>query len=90
MVTKRAIDMGNIKVSEGAVIRRVNRKLAAEGEVMRKCRDNSRGHGELGDYYIVNIQSMYIQAMHQSLEETAREMGCLQPYEEIVYRWQEA
>jgi hypothetical protein len=66
-----------VSVSTRAVLARVNRKLAHEGSVLKRCRQDSRDHDELGDYYMVNSNSNGIFKVQCELEEEARELGVL-------------
>lgn len=44
--------------TESATVARLNRKLAAQGEHVRTCRENSRDFWELGRFYVVNDRNM--------------------------------
>lgn len=71
-------------VSEAAIIRRINRKLAHETQSLHRCRPGSRWWSDLGDYYIVDDARNAIVATHVSLEDTARELGILGMAESLV------
>ena len=73
-----------ISVSARVVLARVNRKLAAEGSVLKRCRQDSRNHDELGDYYMVNSNSSGIFKVQCELEEEARELGVLGEWEVLA------
>jgi hypothetical protein len=73
-----------VSVSARAVLARVNRKLAAEGSVLRRCRQSSRSYSKLGDYYMVNLNSNDIFKMECELEEEARELGVLGEWEVLA------
>lgn len=68
-------------VTEHALMLRVNRKLAADGQKLRRCREDQKDFSELGRYYIVGEHS--VEAMHIDLEELAREVGALKPFEHL-------
>jgi len=73
-----------VAVSARAVLDRVNRKLAGEGSRLRRCRQNSRNHDDLGDYYMVNLNSDAIFKVQCELEEEARELGVLGEWEVLA------
>lgn len=64
-------------LSNGALILRINRRLAKDDQAVRKCRETSRDHNELGDYYVVNTSMNVIVAKQVDLEEYGRELGVL-------------
>lgn len=70
-------------VTQSAVISRINRKLAHEGEALKKSR-SMRMYLEVGDFYILNINGNYIVRHHMDVEDLARELGVLYPFEEIA------
>lgn len=72
-----------VPVSERAVFARVKRKLAQDGEILKKCRFDSRWYNDLGDYYTVDAQFNAIRDRQVPLEAWAREMGLLQPWEQL-------
>ena len=71
-------------VSEGAVIARVNRVLAKEGEALHKARD--RHEAELGQYYTTARigGGQCIVEKDADLVEKARELGVLHDNEAIA------
>ncbi len=71
-----------VPVSERAVIQRINRALALQGQKMRKTR-GWRAHHELGDYYVVVPSRNFIVAQNIDLEAFARELEVLAPYERL-------
>ena len=73
-----------VPVSVRVVLARVNRKLAVEGSVLRRCRQDSRNHDQLGDYYMVNLNSNGIFKTQCELEEEARELGVLGEWEVLA------
>ena len=72
-----------VKVSERALLARLNRKLAAENLTVKKCAESSRWHSNLGDYYCVDMALNTITASHIGLEGWGREYGCLKGFEEL-------
>ena len=73
-----------VSLSARAVLARVNRKLAPEGSVLKRWRQDSRNHDELGDYYMVNSNSNGIFKVQCELEEEARELGVLGEWEVLA------
>lgn len=67
------------KVSERALIGRINRKLAREPEPMRVqvCRENSRWYANLGRHYIVHCAINTVDSTDIDLEAWGRELGVL-------------
>jgi hypothetical protein len=70
------------KVSQRALVARVRRELAKEGEALRACRQDSRGYSELGDWYIVGNNNL-VSAKHCDLAALGRELGVLKDFEEL-------
>lgn len=72
-----------VKISSRALMQRINRRLAKEGEVLRTSRGTSEIHN-LGNYFIVDLRTNSVTA-HQidDLEGLAREIGVIKPYEEL-------
>lgn len=68
-------------VSTRAVIKRINRKLAPDGEQLRTCRGGPWEH-ELGRYFVTNAQNA-IASTHVALEGYARGLGALRTDETI-------
>jgi hypothetical protein len=69
-------------VTKAALIKRINRKLALEGETLRTTR-GERWRGDLGDHYTVD-ESNFITAQHVDLVECARELGVLKASEDLA------
>ena len=72
------------KVSERALMARINRKLAREQQQLMKCKQDSRDHAALGDYYLVDLATNSITAQNMDLGDLGRELECLAGYEELV------
>jgi hypothetical protein len=71
-----------VPVTLRAVIQRINRKLAADDEVLKTLRGD-RWRGDLGDYYIVNINRNSVTAQHVDPEELGRELGVVRGFEQV-------
>ena len=72
-----------VKLSERAVLARVNRALAKNDEILRICRKDSRGHLELGRFYSVDLSRDVVKSKGVDLEKWAREMKVMKPYETL-------
>jgi hypothetical protein len=73
-----------IAVSERALIGRINRKLRDDDEVLKTSRSEA-ARREYGPYYILNTRMNIIPGYARiDLEELARELECLQPWEELA------
>jgi len=70
-----------ITVTESALIKRIQRKLAHEGETLRKTR-GERWRGELGDYYTVSDANCLV-STHVDLASYGRELGALRAGEAV-------
>lgn len=71
------------KVSERAVLARLNRKLAPEWSRIKKCRADSRAYRDLGTYYVIDSYRNLITDTDIDLELWAREQGVLGGWEAI-------
>jgi hypothetical protein len=45
-----------VPVSKRALLARLNRKLAADLEMVKTTRDNTRARQDLGEFYVVDMQ----------------------------------
>ena len=82
-----AIEMTEAKpvpVTLRALLQRINRKLANEGQALRTLRVGSRWENDLGSYYIVDLFLNNIEATHQSPEELGRAIGALRDGETLT------
>ena len=70
-------------VTERALMARINRKLAHEGQILKKCRADTRSYQDLGDFYLVNIYQNAVYGQHINLEGLGQELGVLQDWEEL-------
>jgi hypothetical protein len=71
-------------VTELAVKRRLNRRLAEKGECLRKCSSSSPWWNELGDYYIAEINTDKVIQTDVDLEALARKEGAMKSGEAIT------
>jgi len=72
------------KVSENALLKRVNRVLKKNGEVLRKARN--RQEDELGHFYMLDRaqNSNFVIQRDVDMESLARELGVLSPRETVA------
>lgn len=70
-------------LTQGAIIKRINRKLAPKQEIFRKAR-GARIAATFGDFYIHDWQQNRIVATHCNPAETARELGLIHAMEEVA------
>lgn len=74
--------MKKVKVTQHALVQRINRCLTKQGEILKKSR-SLRTAQDLGDYYIIDFQRNFIVAKNQELEELGRELKVLKGWERI-------
>ena len=72
------------QISRRALVTRINRALAKQGQALRRCRQSSRWHPDLGDYYAVDLGRNGIVDTHVDLVAKGRELGVLRPSERLV------
>ena len=70
-------------VSEAALKRRINRKLAKDGQALRTSR-NWQMEMEAGHHYVVDFSHGGVIQSHVDLEDLGRELGVLKPYEYLA------
>ncbi|RCX09799.1 hypothetical protein [Extensimonas vulgaris] len=79
---------GKVKVSLRALEARCKRYAEThDGDTLKRCRQGTSAHAELGDYYFVDVRGNYVTASgwsEETLIEWAREKGILKPYEEVA------
>lgn len=81
---KRAMpNAKKVPVSERAIVARLRRALAKDGETLRKSR-TPRTVSDLGDYFTVGRGNNTVVRRGIDVETLARELGVLDPFEEIV------
>jgi hypothetical protein len=82
----------NNKVSERALIQRINRRIGGYdaktctvwGERLRK-NSSERGYSDLGWFYTVDMYSNYVTSAHLNLEQYGREVGALTEREALKH-----
>lgn len=70
-----------VPVTARAMTQRINRALAPNEQL--KATRGARAQTELGAYYIVDVRRNAITRSRIDLEELAKELGVLQPYERL-------
>ena len=73
-----------VPVSERALVQRINRKLTKDDEQLHATRPGTRAKFDLGRYYVRDFRRPNIVRMHVDIEDLARELEVLQPWEEMV------
>ena len=71
-------------VTELAVKRRINRRLAEKGKCLRKCSSRSPWWNDLGKYYIAEINTTRVIHTDIDLEVLALTEGAMQSGEAIT------
>lgn len=71
------------QVTERALVARINRKLAQEGEQMHRTR-GERWRGDLGCFYITDTRTHALIAASCTPEGVGRELGVLRPGETVI------
>ena len=71
-----------VPVTRRAVMQRVNRKLGQRNEALRAWRTSSNEYS-VGDLYHLDFAANAVLDVNVNLEPFAREVGALQPWEDI-------
>ena len=77
-----------VAVPEHVLVKRINRRLAPNGEKMKVARTRYRSTVG-GKYYIFAIDGNFVVRDHINLETIARELGALAPGERLAGESQE-
>jgi hypothetical protein len=72
-----------VPVSMRALVARINRKLRADGEVL-KAAHGARAESSVGHWYVLNLDRNQITRRHVDPEDLGRRLGCLQAWEKLV------
>jgi hypothetical protein len=72
-----------VPVSARALLQRVNRKLDADGEIVKRTRDGSRARVDMGEYFVVDTAVGGARATNIDLESYARELGVMADWEAL-------
>lgn len=71
------------KLTHAALLKRINRKLFHDGEVLRISR-GAYPSTDLGRYYVVDLFCNTVQCAHVDLAELGRELGVLRTEEQLA------
>lgn len=69
-------------ITEKALLARINRKLSAEGEQLRKSR-GARCILDLGEFYVRDFSMNFVSETHVDPEALGRDIGVLKHYETV-------
>ena len=72
-------------ITENALIKRINRKLAHDGQQLRKSRPNSRWRHDFGDYYIIDLETKRLEDADVPLGDLAYSLRVLADDERLDY-----
>lgn len=72
----------NHTISENAVVKRIKRKLAHDGESV-KTNQTYRPGFRAPRFYVYDVARNWITGQFDDVESYARELGVLQPYEKV-------
>lgn len=70
-----------VPITEKALYQRINRKLRADGEVLKRAR--GRVETTLGEFYVLDIQRNFVAQHHVDLAELGRELGVMAEWESL-------
>jgi hypothetical protein len=70
-----------VPITEKALYQRINRKLRADGEVLKRAR--GRVGTTLGEYYVLDIQRNFVAQRDVDLAELGRELGVMAEWESL-------
>ena len=70
------------KVSAGALLKRINRKLAREGQKLKATR-GERCRIDLGDHYVTDVCRNILVLHHVNPAALGRKLGVLQEWEVV-------
>ena len=72
-----------IHISESALIQRLNRAMGKEGMRVKKSR-GSKMFSQVGEFYVVDINSNFVCGQDVSLEELGKKWECLAGWETLA------
>jgi hypothetical protein len=72
-----------VPVSKRALLARLNRRLAKDGEIIKGTGGTKGRRYELGEYYCISLARNTVTDTHVDLEAWARELAVLRPYERL-------
>lgn len=72
----------HVSVTVKTLRQRINRKLRWSGQTLKGAR--GKAQTALGEYYVLNVDRDFVVRHHVCLEDYARELGVLQPFETLT------
>lgn len=72
-----------VQVTKQALVARIQRALKKDGQVLRASRSASE-ISNLGDFYIIDLNTNTVNSSHHKLVTLANELGCLKPFEQLA------
>jgi len=72
----------NEKISEQALMQRINLQLAKKDEILKKSK-GGLWHSDTGDYFIIDENTNSMVATNIDLEILGKELGVLKNYEQF-------
>jgi hypothetical protein len=82
-MTKRKIMVKQaLTVSERALVQRINRKLKANGEVLKRTR-GMQNYLDVGDYWVLDAYTNTIALKDVNIEALGRKLEVLHAYEKL-------
>ena len=68
-------------ITEKALLQRINRKLRAQDEILKRAR--STVETTLGAYFVVDVQGNFVKQHHVDIEDFGRDLGVLAEWESL-------
>jgi hypothetical protein len=75
--------LDKVKISERALIQRINRKLGKESKSLKTARKNSLSYRDTGRYFIVDEKRNVVVKTHVDLGQLGVELKVLKPFEKF-------
>lgn len=80
---KASSKVAKVPVTERALIQRINRRIHDDDLIVKKSR-SARMVQDCGEYYVLDWRLNGVILTEIDLEDYAREVGALQPFEELA------
>lgn len=71
-----------VPVTTRAAIQRINRKLKADRQVLKKARGNAAKE-DVGDYYVIDTERNILMRSRVDLTQFGRTIGAIENWEEV-------
>jgi len=82
MAKPKAKVRATVTVTKRAIMQRINRALAKQGELLRANRSSSYQH-DLGHYYVIDLRLNAVVGKDVDLTELGKELGVLKDWESV-------